>query len=157
MWQKYNPKESFNYVFLDDTFDSYYHSDIRVNKLFVVFAIIAIFVSCLGLFGLITYTAETKTKEIGIRKVLGASVGNIVKMLSKEFMILVGIAMLVAFPLAYFWLKRMLQDYAYRVSISWWVFASAAIITTVLTFLTVGFQAIKAATANPVKSIKTEG
>jgi len=153
IWEKYSPEFPFTYKFMDETFNEMYQSDIRTGNLFNVFAVISIFVSCLGLFGLVTFTAEAKTKEIGIRKVLGASVGSIVNMLSKEFLILVGIAMLIAFPLAYYWLDKMLQDYAYRISIGWWIFALAGIITIALTLITVGWQAIKAATANPVKSI----
>jgi hypothetical protein len=149
----YNPETAFNYTFLDDTFERMYRSDIRTGKLFNIFAIIAVLVSCLGLFGLVTFAVETKTKEIGIRKILGASVSGIVVMITKEFLILVGIAMLIAFPLAYYWLNRMLQDYAYRINISWWMFVLAALITIALTLLTVGFKALKAATANPVKAI----
>ncbi|MDR0231033.1 MAG: ABC transporter permease [Dysgonamonadaceae bacterium] len=156
MWKKYCPNLIFSYSFLDENFERLYEADIQMGKLLYIFAFIAIMISCLGLFGLVTFTAETKTKEIGIRKVLGASVGNIINMLSKEFLILVGIAMLIAFPLAYYWLNNMLQDYAYRISIGWWIFVLAGLITIVLTLLTVGFQALKAATANPVKSIKTE-
>ncbi len=155
-WKQYAPEAAFEYYFLDDSFDKLYKSDLRITLLFNLFAFIAILVSCLGLFGLVTYTAETKTKEIGIRKVLGASIAGIVEMLSKEFLILVGIAMLIAFPLAYYWLDKMLQDYAYRINISWWMFALAGIITVVLTLLTVGWKAIRAATANPVKAIKSE-
>jgi putative ABC transport system permease protein len=128
-----------------------------MNQIFSIFAMIAIFISLLGLFGLITYTAETKTKEIGIRKVFGATVAGIVEMLSKEFLILVGIAMLIAFPIAYFWLNRMLQDYAYRIGISWWIFALAAGVTVVLTLLTVGVQALRAAMRDPVRAIQTGG
>ena len=153
MWKTYCPDLLFDYSFLDENFERIYRTDIQMGILLYIFAFIAIVISCLGLFGLITYTAETKTKEIGIRKVLGASVRDIVTMLSKEFLILVGIAMLIAFPLAYYWLDRMLQDYAYRINISWWIFAGAALITIVLTLLTVGWQAIKAATANPVDAI----
>ncbi len=155
VWKSHNDAP-LKYAFLDDAFDKIYKSDIRTKKLFLWFAVIAILVSCLGLFGLVTYTAETRTKEIGIRKVLGANVASIVEMISKEFLILVGIAMLIAFPLAYYWLDTMLQDYAYRVSISWWMFVATASITVVLTLVTVGFQAVKAATANPVKAIKSE-
>jgi len=103
---------------------------------------------------LVTFTAETRTKEIGIRKVMGARVGQIVYMLSKEFLILAGIAMAIAFPIAYYWLNRMLQEYAYRVNMSWLLFALAALITMGITLITVSWQAIKAATANPVDSIK---
>jgi putative ABC transport system permease protein len=152
----WNPNRPFSYSFLDENFEHLYKADIRLGLLLYIFAFIAIMISCLGLFGLVTFTAETKTKEIGIRKVLGASVSNIVNMLSKEFLILVGIAMLVAFPVAYYWLDKMLQDYAYRITIGWWMFALAGVITILLTLLTVGWQAMKAATVNPVKAIKSE-
>jgi len=155
VWKEYNSDYDFQYSFLDDDFDKVYKSDIRINKIFSIFALIAVFVSCLGLFGLITYTAETKTKEIGIRKVYGASVRNIVEMLSKEFLILVGIGMLIAFPISYFWLDNMLQDYPYHIAISWWIFALAAVITVALTLLTVGVQALRAATRDPIKSISS--
>lgn len=156
IWNNYNTSYSFNYAFLDETFDRQYREDVRTGLLFGIFSIIAVFLSCLGLLGLITYTAETKFKEIGIRKVLGAGVTDIVIMLSREFLVLVGIALLIAFPLAYYWLDGMLQDFAYRISLGWWMFAAAAVITVLLTLLTVGIQAIKAATVNPAKSLKTE-
>jgi ABC-type antimicrobial peptide transport system permease subunit len=156
LWKQYEAELPFFYQFVDDEFNTIYKTDIRTGILFRYFAIIAILISCLGLFGLITFIAEGKTKEIGIRKVLGASVSNIVNMLSKEFLILVGIAMLIAFPLAYYWLDKMLQDYAYRINISWWIFAIAGLLTVALTLLTVGWKALKAATANPVKAIKAE-
>ena len=152
----YNPETAFNYKFLDESFERLYRADIRTGKLFNIFAVIAVLVSCLGLFGLVTFTAESKTKEIGIRKILGASISSIVILLLKEFLILVGIAMLIAFPVAYYWLDRMLQDFAYRIDISWWMFALSGMITIVLTLLTVSWKAIRAATANPVKAIKGE-
>ena len=154
--KKYNSGTTFNYTFLSDSFERMYRSDIRTGKLFSIFAVIALVVSCLGLFGLVTFAAETKTREIGIRKVLGASIASIVKMLLKEFLILVGVAMLIAFPLSYYWLDGMLQDFAYRIEISWWMFALTGGIVIVMTLLTVGWKAVKAATANPVKAIKTE-
>ncbi|MDR0231031.1 MAG: ABC transporter permease [Dysgonamonadaceae bacterium] len=156
LWKEYHPNRPFSYSFLDENFEHLYKADIRLGLLLYIFAFIAIMISCLGLFGLVTYTAETKTKEIGIRKVLGASVSNIVNMLSKEFLILIGVAMLIAFPLAYYWLDKMLQDYAYHISIGWWMFALAGAITILLTLVTVGWRAVKAATVNPVESIKTE-
>ena len=156
LWKEYCPDMLLNYSFLDENFERLYKTDIRMGKLLYIFAFIAIVISCLGLFGLVTFTAETKTKEIGIRKVLGASVSSIMKMLSKEFLILVAIAMLLAFPLAYYWLEKMLQDYAYRINIGWWIFALAGLITVALTLLTVGWKAFKAATANPVEAIKSE-
>jgi putative ABC transport system permease protein len=153
---RYDPETAFTHTFLDDRIENMYRSDIRTGKLFNLFAIIAIIVSCLGLFGLVTFTAEAKTKEIGIRKVLGASVMQIVKMLLTEFFLLVGVAMLIAFPFAYYWLDGLLQDYAYRIPISGWIFVLAGIITLLLTLITVSWQAVRAATANPVEAIKAE-
>jgi putative ABC transport system permease protein len=155
IWKRYNDGYPFEYRFIDGDFDNLYKSDIQKEKLFSVFALIAILVSCLGLFGLVTYAAETKTKEIGIRKTYGAGVRNIVEMLSREFLILTGIAMPIAFPIAYYWLNRVLQDYAYRINISWWIFVLAASVTIVLTLLTVGVQALRAAAANPVRAIQS--
>ena len=156
IWKKYNGEVPFSFEFLDDTLQRMYMPEEQKSMLFDCFSFIAVFISCLGLFGLVTYISESKTKEIGIRKVLGASVKDIVNMLSKEFLILVAIAMLFAFPLSYFWLEKMLQNYAYHIHIDWWIFALAGIITIALTLLTVGWQAVKAAIANPVKAIKTE-
>jgi putative ABC transport system permease protein len=141
---------------MDKSFEQMYRSDIRTGQLFGIFSFIAVLISCLGVFGLVTYAAEARTKEVGIRKVHGASVSDIVTMLSKEFLILVGVAMLIAFPLSYYWLDQLLQDFAYRISVGWWIFALTGVITILLTLLTVGWQAIAAATANPIKSIKTE-
>jgi hypothetical protein len=156
VWRQYDVDSPLRFRLMGDTFADLHKEDKQMTVLFYLFAFLAILISCLGLFGLVTFTAETRTKEIGIRKVLGANVKQIVSMLSKEFLILVGIAMMIAFPLAYYWLDRMLQSYAYRIGISWWIFALAGIITVVLTLLTVGWKAFKAASANPVKSIKTE-
>jgi len=156
VWQQHNPEHAFSYGFLDDRFNRMYSSDIRTGRLFSTFSIIAILISCLGLFGLVVFTAEMKTKEIGIRKVLGASIYDIIKLLTKDFLILVGISILIALPLAYYLLNTMLQVYAYRMSLSWWIFAMAGIITVVLTLLTVGWMAIKAAMKNPVEAIKSE-
>jgi putative ABC transport system permease protein len=153
LWKQYNPEEFFAYNFLDDTFNRMYRSDMQIGSLYTVITLIVILISCLGLFGLVTYTAEAKYKEIGIRKVFGASVSDIVTLLSKEFLILVVIAMCIAFPLAYYWLDTMLQDYAYHISIDWWIFALSFVTTITLTLLTVGRQALKAATSNPVNAI----
>jgi ABC-type antimicrobial peptide transport system permease subunit len=128
----------------------------RDGYLTSLFSILSVLISCLGLFGLVTYIAESKIKEIGIRKVFGATVGNLIVMLIKEFLILVTISALIAFPLAYYWINQMLQDYAYRISIGWEIFAISLFITLCLTLTTVGRQAFKAATANPVKAIKNE-
>jgi ABC-type antimicrobial peptide transport system permease subunit len=154
--KQYNGGMELQYAFMSEMLNKAYLKDQRTNKLFNIFAIIAILISCLGLFGLVTYTAETKTKEIGIRKVMGASVKEMVEMLTMEFLILVGISMLIAFPLVYYWLNRLLQNYAYRVPISWWTFVLASGITLTLTLLTVGFKALKAALANPARAIKKE-
>ncbi|WP_153797271.1 ABC transporter permease [Foetidibacter luteolus] len=156
IWKQYNPDYPLEYQFLDDAFDTNYRSDIRVGKLFNCFAIITILISCLGLFGLVTYTAETRIKEIGVRKVLGASVPGIVSMLSKDFLKLVGISIVIAFPVAWWALSKMLESYPYRTAISWWVFALAGFITLAIALVTISFQAIKAALANPVKSLRSE-
>ena len=155
-YKKYANNAPFSYDFLDKTFESHYQSQQRTGTLFTTFAAIAIFISCLGLFGLATYTAQVKTKEIGIRKVLGASVGGVVQLISKDFLKLVIIAAVIATPLAYWSMNKWLQDFAYRIDISWWMFASAGILVMLIALATVSFQAIKAAIANPVKSLRTE-
>ena len=155
-YKKYAVDVPFRYTFLDKSFEAQYKSDQRAGALFNVFAGIAIFISCLGLFGLATYTAQVKTKEVGIRKVLGASVSGIVTLISKDFLKLVIIAIVIATPVAWFAMNKWLQGFAYRVNISWWVFVFAGILATVIALLTISFQAIKAAIANPVKSLRTE-
>ncbi|MDR0661101.1 MAG: ABC transporter permease [Prevotellaceae bacterium] len=155
-WKRYNSDYTFGYSFLDDEFDYMYRTDQRIGKLFDVFTVIAMLISGLGLFGLVTYAAETKTKEIGIRKTLGASITDIITMISKEFLLLIAIAILIAFPLAYYLLDTLLQSYAYRISISWRILVLAAVVVSVLVILTVSGQVLKAARANPVKAIKTE-
>ncbi len=155
-YKKYVGNAPFSYHFLDKTFDEQYKTDERAGVLFNVFAGIAIFISCLGLFGLATYTAQVKIKEIGIRKVLGASVAGIVQLLSRDFLKLIIIAIIIAIPVAWWAMNKWLQGFAYRVNLSWWVFALAGIIALLIALLTVSFQAIKAAIANPVKSLRTE-
>jgi putative ABC transport system permease protein len=150
------PNRPFSYTFLDETFDEQYKSEERFGKLFLNFAILAIFISCLGLLGLASYSTIQRTKEIGIRKVLGASTTNIVNLLSRDFLGLVAISALIAFPVAWFAMYKWLQDFAYRVGISWWVFLMAGILATLIALFTISFQAIKAAIANPVKSLRTE-
>lgn len=156
IWKKYNPDHDFLYTFLDSEFADQYKTDMRVGQLFNCFAVLAILISCLGLFGLVTYTAESKIKEIGVRKVLGAGIPHIVTLLSKDFLMLVVIAAAIAFPLAWYGLHGFLQGYAYRTGISWWVFAAAGMITLLIAILTVSFKCIQAALANPVKSLRTE-
>src|SRR4030095_14559218 len=145
-----------NYTFMDDDFNKTYTAEQQTGKLFITFAVFAIFIACLGLFGLVTYAAEQRTKEIGIRKVLGASVGGIVAMLSKDFAKLVLIASIVAFPVGWWAMNKWLQSFAYRINISWWVFLAAGVTAIVIALITVSFQAIKAAISNPVKSLRTE-
>ena len=156
VWEKYNADYTFDYTFLDSQFNDLYKSDTHVGQLFNCFAMVTILISCLGLFGLVTFTAESKVKEIGVRKVLGAGVPHIVTLLSKEFLLLVLVAAAIAFPVAWYGLKSFLQGYAYRTNLSWWVFALAGIITLLIAMLTVSFKCVQAALANPVKSLRTE-
>jgi len=155
-WKSLAPGMPFSYRFMNDSFNDMYRSEQRAGTIAIVFAILAIFIACLGLFGLATYMAEQRTKEIGIRKVLGASVSNVVAMLSKDFLLLVVIASIVAFPVAWWAMNKWLQDFEYRVNISVWVFMIAGIAALLIALITVSFQAIKAATANPVKSLRSE-
>jgi len=155
-WKTMAPGYPFSYQFLDDAFDNMYRQEQRIGKIAIVFAVLAIFIACLGLFGLATYMAEQRTKEIGVRKVLGASVKNITTMLSKDFVKLVLIAALIAFPLAWWAMNLWLQDFAYRINISWWIYVVAAVIAFLIALVTVSFQAIRAAVANPVDSLKDE-
>jgi putative ABC transport system permease protein len=155
-WHRLNPNEPFEYSFLDEDFQKNYEADNRLAAIVRNFTIIAILISCLGLFGLATFSAEQRTKEIGVRKVLGASVGNIVSLLSKEFLKLVLIAILIASPLTWLAMNKWLQDFAYRTNISWMIFIVTSAIAIAVAILTISFQALRAALANPVKSLRTE-
>jgi putative ABC transport system permease protein len=155
-WNSMAPGLPFNYTFMDNDFNNLYHAEQQTGKLFITFAIFAIFIACLGLFGLVTYAAEQRTKEIGIRKVLGAGVDRIVAMLSKEFVRLVFISSLIGFPVAWWAMDKWLQSFAYRINISWWVFAIAGLTIMVIALVTISFQAIRAAIANPVAALKNE-
>jgi len=155
-WNTLIPARPFSYFFLDEFFDKQYRSEQRFGKLFLNFAILAIIISCLGLLGLASYSTMQRTREIGIRKVLGASVPNIVNLLSREFLKLVLIAIIIASPIAWFAMHKWLMDFAYRIPISWWIFAIAGITATLIALITVSFQAIKAAISNPVVSLRTE-
>ena len=155
-WTAAFPGNPFEYNFLDDYFNHQYANEQKFSKLFSCFALLAIMIGCLGLFGLSAYTASQRIKEIGIRKVLGASVADIAKMLSKDFLRLVIIAIIIATPLAWWAMNTWLQDFAYRVNVNWWIFALAGAIALIIAMITVSFQAIKAAMANPVKSLRTE-
>ena len=155
-WKTMASGMPFSYQFLDESFDNMYREEQRTGKLGLTFAVIAIMIACLGLFGLATYMAEQRIKEIGVRKVLGATAGNITTMLSKDFVKLVLIAAVFAFPIAWWAMNKWLQDFAFRIDIGWWVFALAGFIALLIAVLTVSSQAIKAALANPVKSLRTE-
>lgn len=155
-WKAAIPNRPFSYFFVDEAFDRQYRAEERFGNLFLDFAILAIFISCLGLLGLASYSTMQRTKEIGIRKVMGASVGSITGLLSKDFLKLVLVAIVIALPVAWFAMNRWLQDFAYRSTIPWWVFLATGIIATLIALFTISFQAIKAAIANPVKSLRTE-
>jgi len=155
-WKTYFPEKPIDYTFLDENFDKLYQAEQRQATLFTGFACIAIFIACLGLFGLSAFAITQRIKEIGIRKVLGAGIGSIVALLSKDFLKLVGISALLAFPIAWYFMMNWLQDFAYRINMSWWVFLIAGIGAALIALITISFQAIKAAIANPVKSLRTE-
>ena len=155
-WNKFAPGYPLDYNFLDENFEAMYTSERKLGTLLWIFTLMAIFIGCMGLFGLAAFSAEQRIKEIGIRKVLGASVLNISAMLSKTFLKPVFISSLLAFPVAWFLLNKWLENFTYRITISWWVFAFATIAALAIAFLTVGYQAVKAARSNPVKSLRTE-
>lgn len=156
VFKKFNPQAPFDYKFVDEQYAQKFATEERIGKLAGFFATLAILISCLGLFGLASFIAEQRTKEIGIRKVLGATILGIWQLLSKEFLLLVFISLLIALPISYYFMKNWLQNYEYRTEISWWVFGIVVLATLLITILTVSFQAIKAAIANPVKSLRTE-
>ncbi|MDB5209678.1 MAG: macB 7, partial [Sediminibacterium sp.] len=155
-WKKYFPEDPFNYYFLDDSFNQQYKSDRLFGSIFSIFALLAILIACFGLAGLSAYNILQRRKEIGIRKVMGASVKQLLILLSKDFLKLVLISFLVAIPVTVLLMNRWLEDFAYRIHISWWVFLVAGVISLLIAFVTISFQAIKAAVANPVKSLRTE-
>jgi putative ABC transport system permease protein len=146
----------FSYTFMDSDFDQLYHAEQQTGRIFITFAVFAILIACLGLFGLVTYAAEQRTKEIGVRKVLGASVTGIVGLLSRDFTMLVGIAALIAFPASWWAMYKWLETFAYRTEISWWIFLVAGAAALVIALLTVSIQTIRAALANPIKSLRSE-
>ncbi|MEP7373247.1 MAG: ABC transporter permease [Chitinophagaceae bacterium] len=155
-WKAMAPGMPFSYQFVDESFNNMYRDELRTGKLGLGLAIIAILIACLGLFGLAAYMAEQRTKEIGVRKVLGASVGNIVSMLSKNFLALVIVSSLIAFPLAWWAMNKWLQDFAFRINIGWWVFIAAGLSALIIALATISFQAIKAAIKNPVGALRNE-
>jgi putative ABC transport system permease protein len=155
-WSKYFPNDPFNYFFLDDEFNAQYQSDQRFGEMFTIFSLLAILIACFGLIGLSAYNILQRTKEVGIRKVLGASVRNVVFILSKDFLALVIVSFIIAIPIAWFIMHSWLLDYAFRIDISWWVFGIAGMLAFAIALSTLSFQAIKAALANPVKSLRSE-
>jgi putative ABC transport system permease protein len=155
-FKKFIPEEPIQYSFLDEHFQQLYDSELKQGSIFAVFSGIAIFIACLGLFGLSAFAITQRMKEIGVRKVLGASVNSIVRLLSKDFLKLVAVSAVIAFPVAWYAMHNWLQDFAYRVSIAWWIFLVAGLIAAVIAVLTISIQAVKAAHANPVKSLRSE-
>jgi ABC-type antimicrobial peptide transport system permease subunit len=156
IWEQTFPDYVYEYRFLDDKIDSFYKQENQLSQLYKLFAAIAIFLSCLGLYGLASFMAVQRIKEVGIRKVLGATSANIVYLFSKEFVLLIAIAFSIATPIAWYFMHQWLQDYAYRINISWWIFILGGVASVLIALTTVSFQAIKAAIANPVKSLRTE-
>ena len=155
-WAGFNAEEPFSYAFMDELYNNTYAAEQRTGQILNIFALVTIFVACMGLFGLATYTAEQRSKEIGIRKVLGASVGQVTQMLSKEFIKLVLIGCVVAVPVSWWAMHKWLEDFAYRIAINWWVFVLAAVAALLIALITVSLKAIRAALANPVKSLRAE-
>ncbi len=156
LWLGYQANEPFTYAILDDVYNETYLPEQKMGSILNIFAILTIFVACLGLFGLVTYTAEQRFKEIGIRKVLGSSVTGIVTLLSKDFLKLIFVSFIIAFPLGYYLMDQWLRDFAYRITIDWWIYALTGLITMGIAFITISFKSIKAATVNPVESLKNE-
>jgi len=155
-FKKVFPGSIFEFNFLDEQLDALYKTEARLYTLLKIFSVLAMLISCFGLWGLVNFAAQRRVKEIGIRKVLGASVAGIVSLLTKDFIILVGVAIAIACPLAYWGTHKWLQDFAFRTSIDWRAFAGAAVAAILIAFITVSFQAIKAAMSNPVKNLRTE-
>ena len=155
-WDKFAPSQPFVYTFLDEHFNAIYEAENRIGRITNLFAFMAIFIACMGLLGLATFTVQQRTREIGIRKVLGASEQGIVLLLSGDFLKLVGIALVIATPVAWILMHRWLQDFAYRIALPWWTFLLAGLIAVTVAFLTISLQSIRAAFANPVKSLHNE-
>jgi ABC-type antimicrobial peptide transport system permease subunit len=156
VFKKYAPNSPFEYSFVDSEYERKFGDEQRVSRIASVFAVLAIFISCLGIFGMASFNAEQRTREIGVRKVLGATVTNLWGLLTKEFVMLVIISFLIASPIASYFMHNWLQNYEYRTALSWWIFALAGGGAMIVTLATVSFQAIKAALANPVNSLRTE-
>lgn len=156
IWNKFAPGQPFNYRFMDDSFNTSYEAEQRLSKIFIIFTILSIFIACLGLFGLAAFNAQKRTKEIGIRKVMGATVSQISYRLTVDFLKLVGVAILISLPIGWYAMNIWLEDFSYRIEIGWWVFVLAAFLGIAVAVITVSYQSIKAAIVNPVKSLRTE-
>jgi len=156
VFRKYDPSSPFTYQFVDDRFSKKFADEERIGKLASFFTALAIFISCLGLFGLASFVAEQRTKEIGIRKVLGASIANLWQLLSTDFVVLVILACVISGPIAWYFMSAWLQNYYYRTELSWWIFAGTGLGAIAITLSTVSFQAIRAALINPVKSLRND-
>ncbi|MDP4131362.1 MAG: ABC transporter permease, partial [Bacteroidota bacterium] len=156
VWKNIFPDHGFEYQFLDDHFKEVYRTDAQITQMVGILAFLAILISCLGLFGLASHSAERRIKEIGVRKVLGASIPSIVNLLSRDFIRLVLVANLIAWPIAWFSVNHWMQDYAYRIGMSWWVFLLAGTLALIIALITVSLLAAKAAMANPVESLRNE-
>jgi putative ABC transport system permease protein len=155
-WTRFVPAYPLDYKFMDETYGAMYKTEGKLSDLLLIFTIMAILIGCMGLFALVTLSAEQRTKEIGIRKVLGATIFNLVGLLSRQFLLLVAIASVIAFPIAWWAMNNWLKDFPYRVDISWWIFAMAILGALLIAFITVSIQSVKAALANPVKNLRTE-
>jgi ABC-type antimicrobial peptide transport system permease subunit len=155
-WNQFFPEYVYTPTFMDDRINEFYKEENQLSLLYKIFAAIAIFISCLGLYGLVSFMAAQRTKEIGIRKVLGASVANIVYLFSKEFTVLILIAFAIAVPVAYYMMRGWLNNFAFRINMNIWVFILAILCSVVIAWITVGYKSIRAALSNPVKSLRTE-
>jgi putative ABC transport system permease protein len=155
-WNKVAPGQPFNYYFMEDSFNNTYQAEQQLGRIFMTFTILSIVIACLGLFGLAAFNAEKRTKEIGIRKVMGASVSQIAYKLSIDFLKLVAISILFSLPLGWFAMNKWLEDFSYKIEIGWWVFVLAAVLAVAISVATVSYQGIKAAIVNPVKSLRAE-
>jgi putative ABC transport system permease protein len=155
-WGKFNNDAPFEYFFLDQSFDAQYKSEDRLSKIISIFTLIAIAIACLGLFGLVSYTATQKTKEIGIRKVNGARISEVLVMLNKDFVKWVAIAFAIATPIAWYAMNKWLESFAYKTSLSWWIFALSGVLALGIALLTVSWQSWRAATRNPVEALRYE-
>jgi putative ABC transport system permease protein len=155
-WKAANPEQLFAYTFMDEDFDNLYQSESRTGTIFQYFSVLAIVISCLGLFGLAAYTAEQKSREYGIRKVFGASVGRLFYLASVEFIVLVLLACLISIPVAWYWMKNWLDGFAYHVELSWIVFVAAGLAAIVIALLTISYQAGKVGFINPAKVLRSE-